>query len=307
MLVLLCWAALCLSASHAQETSLSWKLKQGDQFRVETTKLSKRTSKLDSRISTVRSKVTIEFNWAVDSIDDAGNATITQEVTRFSIDIGDPAVPLQAITYASDDLPADLTTAMRKLQRKSKPLVGLKCIVAMTKNGEITSVQLDSDSDKKLEKLTNAPNLKALFSKESLEKISRDFSLNAVPVSADPTGWSKTEIRSGSFGDVSIDHKFSVGPAETIKGRKLIQIDIVSSLNQNATATDVDTKKPREKSKISQSLLSYAGSGAITFDQDGGYFSGSQFQTKIKSERQYREKVIMTSLENETRIKIEKK
>ena len=144
LLILLCWSALCLSASHAQETSLAWKFEQGDQFDVKTTKVSERTSTLDSRISTIRSEVTLEFSWTVNSVDDAGNATITQELTRFSIDIGDPAVPVQAITYASDDVPADLPSTMRKLQRKSKPLIGLKCVLKMGSSGEITSVQLDS-------------------------------------------------------------------------------------------------------------------------------------------------------------------
>ena len=305
LLVLICWATLCLSASHAQETPLAWKFKQGDEFQVKTTKLSKRTSTLDSRISTIRCDVSIEFNWTVDSIDDTGTATITQELERFSIDVGDPAVPAQAIKYASDDAPTDLPTPMRKIQRKSKPLIGLKCILTMASSGEVTSVQLDAASQKKLEKLTDAPNLKALFNKESLEKISSDFSLNAIPANADTTGWTKTEVQNSGFGKVSIDHEFSVGSSETIKGRELIEIDVVSSLTQKKT--DEATKKPTAKNEISQSLISYAGSGSITFDQAGGYFSGSQFQTKTKSERQYREKVIMTSLENETRIEIEKK
>ena len=304
-LVLICWSTLCLPAGHAQEASLAWKFKQGDQFQVETQKLSKRTSTLDSRISTIRSDVTIEFSWTVDSVDDSGTATITQELKRFSIDIGDPAVPSQAITYASDDKPADLPSPMRKLQRKAKPLVGLKCTLIMTSNGEITSIQLEPESQKKLDKLTKAPNLKALFSKESLKKLSNDFSQNAIPADASSTGWSKTEVQQGGFGEVSIDHQFSVGPAETIKGREVIEISVVSSLTPSET--DDTPEKPKAKNEISQSLISFAGDGSITFDQGNGYFSGSQFKTKIKSKRQYREKVIMTSLENETRIKIDKK
>ena len=305
LLVLTCWVSLWISVSHAQETPLAWKFKQGDQFQVETTKLSKRTSTLDSRITTVRSSVIIEFSWTVDSVDDSGAATLTQELTKFSIDIGDPAVPLQAITYASDDAPADLPTAMRKLQRKSKSMIGLKCILEMNSNGEITSVQLAPESEKKLDKLTNAPNLKALFSKESLEKLSADFSLNAVPADATTTGWSKTEVKRGGLGDISIDHKFSVSPAETIKGRKLIEVTVASSLTPTEAEGSLENLKA--KNEISQSLISFAGTGAITFDQDGGYFSGSQFKTEIESERQYREKVILTSLKDETRIKIEKK
>ena len=304
MLVLIGWTISCSPASHAQEKPLAWNFEKGDLFRVKTTKLSNRTSTLDSRISTIRCNVTLEFNWSVDSVDD-GDATITQELSRFSIDIGDPAVPSQAITYASDDVPADLSSAMRKLQRKSKPLIGFKCILEMNSNGEITSVQLDPDSKKKLEKLSNAPNLKSLFGKESLEQISSDLSLSAVPANAEPTGWSKTETKRGDFGQVVIDHMFSIGPAETIKGRKLVEVKIVSTINPSKT-DDASSTKPKAKNEISQSLISYSGDGLISFDQDGGYFSSSQFKTKIKSERQYREKLIMTSLENETRIEIEK-
>ena len=84
-----------------------------------------------------------------------------------------------------------------------------------------------------------------------------------------------------------------------------MKFTVASSLTP--TKTDDALKEPRAKNEISQSLISFAGNGSITFDVDGGYFSGSQFKTEIESERQYREKVIMTSLEDETRIKIEKK
>ena len=83
LVALICWATLSLSASHAQDTP-AWKFNQGDQFRVETTKLSERTSTLDSRIAATLSDVTIEFDWTVKSVDDSGTATITQEVKKFS-------------------------------------------------------------------------------------------------------------------------------------------------------------------------------------------------------------------------------
>ena len=107
------------------------------------------------------------------------------------------------------------------------------------------------------------------------------------------------------MGEISIDHKFSVGPSETIKGRKLIKVDIVSNLTPSAD-DDVE-KEPAAKNEITQTLTSLTGNGSLIFDVDGGYFSSSQFKTKIKSGRQYREKVIFTSVKNETRIKIDKK
>ena len=307
VLTLLCSTAFCLSVSHAQVATPAWQFSQGDQYQVETTKLSKRTSTLDSRITTIESEVVMLFDWTITAVDDAGTATVEQELKRFSIDIGDPAVPLQAIEYASDSVPNDLPAAMRKLQRKSKPLIGLKCIIQMASNGKVGSVELDPDSQKKLDKLENSPNLKALFSEESLKQMSDDFSLNAIPADADPAGWSKNQTQQGGFGEVSIDHKFSIGPVETIKGRKLIAIDVASSLTPSTDAEGSQTKKPAAKNEITQSLTSMTGNGSITFDVDGNYFSASQFKTKMKSERKYREKVIKTSLENETRIKTEKK
>ena len=304
LLLLLCWTVLGSASSHAQETKLAWKFKQGDQFQVEITKLSERTSTLDSRIAKMLTDVVLQFGWTVDSVDADGNATITQELKRFSISVGDPAVPTQAIEYSSDIAPAELPSTMRKIQRKAKPLVGLKCVLEMTCNGQITSVRIDAESQKKLAKLENAPNLQALFSNESLEKITSDLSLTAIPTDADPKGWSTTETRDGGLGEISVDHKFSVGPTETEKGRKLINIDVVSSLAQSV---EVAPKASAAKNEISQSLKSLTGNGLLVFDVDGGYFSSSQFKTKIKSERQYREKLILTSVENETRIKIEKK
>jgi len=305
LLLMLCWAILGANSSHAQETKLAWEFKQGDQFQVETTKLSERTSMLDSRITKMLTDVVLRFDWTVDSVDADGNATITQELKRFSISVGDPAVPEQAIEYSSDIPPVELTAKMRKLQRKAKPLVGLKCVLEMAGNGQITSVRLDAESQKKLAKLAKAPNLQALFSQESLERITSDLSLTAIPADADAAGWSKTETQDSDMGEISIDHKFSVGSSETVKGRKLIKVDIVSNLTPSAD-DDVE-KEPAAKNEITQTLTSLTGNGSLIFDVDGGYFSSSQFKTKIKSERQYREKVILTSVENETRIKIDKK
>ena len=304
-LLLLCWIFFGSASSHAQETTYAWQFKQGDQFQVETTKLSERTSTLDSRIAKMLTDVVLQFDWTVNSVDANGKATITQELKRFSISIGDPAVPIQAIEYSSDVDPAELTSAMRKLQRKAKPLIGLKCVLKMASNGQITSIRLDAESQKKLVKLKNAPNLQALFSKESLEKITNEISLTAIPADATPEGWSKTETRDSGLGEISIDHKFSPGPSETIKGRKLININIVSNLTPSAVAAA--EKESTAKNEISQTLTSLTGNGSLIFDVDGGYFSSSQFKTKIKSGRQYREKVILTSVENETRIKIDKK
>jgi len=236
VLTLLCSTAFCLSVSHAQVATPAWQFSQGDQYQVETTKLSKRTSTLDSRITTIESEVVMQFDWTITAVDDAGTATVEQEL-----------------------------------------------------------------------KLENSPNLKALFSEESLKQMSDDFSLNAIPADADSAGWSKTQTQQGGFGEVSIDHKFSIGPVETIKGRKLIAIDVASSLTPSTDAEGSQTKKPAAKNEITQSLTSMTGNGSITFDVDGKYFSASQFKTKMKSERKYREKVIKTSLENETRIKTEKK
>ena len=181
--------------------------------------------------------VVLQFEWTVDLVDAAGNATITQELKRFSVSIGDPAVPTQAIEYASDIAPAELPSAMRKLQRKAKPLIGLKCVLEMTSSGQITSVRIDAESQKKLAKLEKAPNLQALFSKESLEKIANDLSLTAISADADTAGWFKKETRDSGLGEVTVEHVFSVGPSETVKGRKLVSVDVVSSLLSSAYDT----------------------------------------------------------------------
>jgi len=250
LLLLLCWTTLGSASSYAQETKLAWKFKQGDQFQVETTKLSERTSTLDSRLAKVFSDVVLQFDWTVDSVDSDGNATITQELKRFSISIGDPAVPAQAIEYSSDAAPAELPSAMRKFQRKAKPLIGLKCVLQMTSNGQVTSVSIDAESQKKLAKLEKAPNLQALFSKESLEKITSDLSLTAIPDDAAPAGWSKKETRDSGLGEVSIDHTFSVGASETVKGRKLVNVDVVSSLL--SSADDTTENEPAANHAVSQ-------------------------------------------------------
>ena len=310
---LMAWAvAFVLGADLSQEVSaqdadksssaIAWRLEDGDEFQVKVTQSSNRKSQLDSRITVIESKVDLDFDWRVTAVADDGLATIEQVLKRFSVNVVDPAVPGQAVQYASDADQSQLSSAMRKLLRKSKPLIGLKCEFQMLPNGKIESVQLSESAKSTLAKLPVTSKLRTLFSGDSLEKTLSQVSL-VLPADAKPgKQWKSQDATDTAFGNVELVHSYEIG---TPDARGLVEVVSQVKRQTENGGDDADDEQAANESQLN--LLSLAGGGSMSFDVQDGYFKSSQSQRTVSTSRKYREKTILTTVKSETQFKIQKK
>jgi hypothetical protein len=300
--------------ARSQSESPAWEFKTGDRFTVTTTKSVKRTSKLDSRVTTVESDVELQFAWNVIDVSENGNAKIEQSLEKFSIRVGDPAVPRQAIAFASDSNPQELSPALRKLQRRAKPMIGLATKFSMQTKGTIQDIVLSDESVAKLKKLDDSPRLQALFDESVLKQSMSSFSLNAVPAELVGGRWSKRENKNDG---TIVQHEFVLGDAVQIKDRKMATISVTTTQVLPKKDSPVEgagsrsepekEEKATDKNQIVQNVISVLGNGKINFDTEARYFPSSEYISTIVSERKYREKILSTTVKSSTRMKIEKR
>lgn len=305
-LALVCGLSFFAGQSAQAQTEAdvpAWKIEQADEFSVLVTKQVRRTAKLNSKVTVVESEVGLRFDWKVVEVSQEGEAKVEQVLTRYSIQVGDPAVPRQAIAFASDDQPADLAVAIRKLQRRTKPLVGLKSTFLMKANGQIRDVVLADESKAKLEKLEDSPQVQSLLDEDALREAMSAFTLNVVPDKMDAGRWSRSDVKDDGS---EIKHEFQLNDPVQIKNRAIATIEVKSTMLDSGDSNSDDDQAEAKKNQILQTLVSLTGSGQVDFDVEAGYFPNSSYTSTAVSERKYREKTIKTTVESSTQIKIEK-
>lgn len=280
--------------------SPAWKLKLGDHFVVSVVKQVQRTAQLNSKVTVVQSEVQLRFDWKIVEVAQDGTAKIRQVLEQYAISVGDPAVPRQAVAFASDDSPQKLTPAIRKLHRRTKPLVGLESTFSMTAKGEIRDVVLSDESVAELNKLEDSPQVQALLNEGALEEAMRSFSMNAMPEKMEAGRWSRRESQGSG---VEVQHSFQLNDAVQIKNKKIATIDVQSSL---LSSGDANEKTKAKKNQVLQTVISLDGTGGFDFDVDAGYFPSSEYRSTVVAERKYREKIIQTTVVSTTKMKIEK-
>jgi hypothetical protein len=289
--------------AQAQGDVPAWKFKTADAFTVAVTKQVQRTAKLNSKVTVVESEVGLLFDWKVVEVSDEGTAKIEQELTRYSIRVGDPAVPRQAISFASDDPPSALAVPIRKLQRRTKPLIGLKSTFSMSASGAISDVVLADESKSKLKKLEDSPQVQSLLDEDALREAMSAFNLNVMPNEVNAGKWSRSEVKNDG---AEIQHDFRLGDPVQIKDRSIVAIEVKSKMAESNGSKLADKKLEAKKNQILQTFVSLAGSGQVDFDVEAGYFPNSKYLSTAVSERKYREKTILTTVESSTQMKIEK-
>jgi hypothetical protein len=135
---LLAGLLVCLAqAGLAEEVELAWKLKAGDRFKV--TRLQQTVSHTSVASKPVRTSVatTVAMTWNVDSVDDKGEAAITQSLDQISVtmDAGNGVVIFDSSAVGKP------TGVVKTLADGVAPFLGEKFTVTMSRRGEITALQ----------------------------------------------------------------------------------------------------------------------------------------------------------------------
>ncbi|MFK7766906.1 MAG: DUF6263 family protein [Mariniblastus sp.] len=286
--------------ANAQQ-DLKWQLTTGDQFTVTLVQTSDSKTNVDSRATEMNSSSTIVMDWNVTKVADNGDATIQQELVSIKVDVGDPAIPAQAVAYntASEEKPSKTS---RTLLKQVRPLIGLKFDVVMSARGEIKEVTLPQATADAIVKLPDAMKLKNLFSEKGLKDILGTSAI-VLPEGNLKSGesWKEESSLVTPFGQFNRVRKYTFNGMKTVDGHELAEFTL------DATMEKIEETGAAQTPESIGKLLKSAGSGILRLDVEGGYFTSSKINNEVQTERPYREKMITSVLTNEIQMRVEKK
>lgn len=313
-LLVFMWLIMTGTYAHGQDAArqLRWKFTEGDRYVLNLTQTNVSKTAIDSRDSTVTATTDLRFDWTVLSVDEAGKATIEQSLAAIKVSVADAKRPKQAIYYDTDSN-EKVSSASKKLLRQVQPLIakmvtgedgvgkpdGIRFLVTMTPRGKIESVTLPEEAETRINELPQALNLRALFGKQGLTELLGASNV-VLPESDATETWEVTQARPTAFGEFKRTHRYSIGSTRSVDGVEFQEILLATQ------AEPVETD-PTTGEQSSKRLKSFSGSGSLQFDLDNGYLAQSRSHNTIETETDYREKVILTTVDNSIEMTLTKK
>ena len=293
------------SQSLAQSEPTSWKFAVGDRFEVTLNQTSSANTKVESRKTLIENATNLKMSWEVLNVA-KGIATIEQSILGISLDVNNPAIPAQAISFdtsASEDEAKEYSKSSKALLKQIKPLIGLKFNVMMASTGEIKEVTLPPESTQVINQLPDTVRIRQLFSPEGLTGI---LGASAIvfpekPIEADAS-WVDNKSVTTPLGSFTSKRTYTVGGKKTVDGEELTEIQMEPTLVPEQATEESGSVE----SSLDAKLISFSGSGILLVDVEGGYLKSSSFENELKSERPYREKTIETAIKNQIRMTINK-
>jgi hypothetical protein len=291
------------SPAYGQAPALKWKLKPDDQFEVRLVQSSTSKTKVDSRETLMNNSTTIVIDWKVSEVAESGDATIEQSLKSIKLLVGDPAVPSQVISYDTA-LPNVGSKESQELLKQVMPLIGLRFDVVMSPWGEIKAVSLPEETKDVLNQLPATMKLRALFSDQGLKDI-LGSSVVVLPEQEFKAGdqWTTETVTPTVFGNVKRKRTYTLVGTKTVDGREFAEFKMVASMEPDENGTEGQTKG----ASLNGSLISFSGTGQLMLDLDGGYFTFSEVQNRVETERPYREKMIQTEVTSRIEMSVQKK
>jgi len=281
------------------------KLAAGDQFQVRLNQTSSADTKVGSRQTLIENATTLEMGWNVLKVV-KGTAVIEQSILGISLDVNNPAVPIQAVSFdtsASDEEAKEYSKPSKALLKQIKPLIGLKFNVMMAESGEIKEVTLPPASAEIINQLPDTVRLRQLFSPQGLTEI-LGASAILFPEKAIESGgsWSDDKPVTTPLGAFTRKRIYTLVGKKTVDGKELTEIQMEPTLVPKQAAE----KEESVQSSLDAKLISFSGSGTLLVDAENGYLKSSSFENELKSERPYREKTIQTAVKNQILMTINK-
>ena len=309
---LICFAvAICFQSSAvAQQSTLRWEFKTGDQFQVQQQQQNGFVSKIGTRDRQINSDLTVYFDWNVTDVDQSGAATINQTLTRLVINSGAPgeklknaiAIDIDAATIAAAE--KDKKTALPRLPgisgkvlKRIVPLVGLTWVLKMGTDGKISSIDFDKPSAAAFAKLPSDDFTKVLDPQALKPALAKGFALPARKLTADDS-WKVDDQTEFSGGKVERETMWSV---ESLT-------DDLAKLKNSVTAKQQgEFEANPETAAEPMNLKGYTGSGELIFDRKAKFMRSRQVETELKSRTLYRTDKIDTTMKSSTRTTVTKK
>lgn len=297
LLVILFLSIAISNISLAQETndSMTWQLKEGDQFALQLEQKSISSTTVDRRTVRLISTTVVDFDWLVVSVDEDSNATIEQSIRDIRLQVENPEFPSQAVALntSSDQRPRRESL---NLLRQIEPLVGLRFIVQMSAQGKLLNVDLPEENLAVLEELPGTLNLQELLTSQGMNDL-WGSSIVTLPEDSQEMGdqWETTELADTPFGQFARIRQYTFTDTEVRNNQQYAMIALQTRQQLQQPSADPPG-----------TLLSFSETGKLVFNITHGHFTSSEITSEIETQFRYSNEIIRTKTENTFSMSLER-
>lgn len=264
--------ALAASRVSAEEgVALKWKFKPGQ--------VSYYTSSQDIKVNVkqgivaqeVLMKQTSDVRWEVESVDDDGNAHITQTIQRIRSESG-PAEDTVTFDSKDDQPPKDADESSIEALRAA---IDQPVYLVLDPRGKVLDVRLSEQFAQKIKESPQYGPLAAMFSRENLKQMasSSTIELPDEPVAKGSSWEQESTLADPIAGKQKLTTTYRYDGAEEHDGRRLEKISATAKISP------ADEKKLSPVTVKDQKL-----NGVIWFDRGSGRIDEMQMTIKMVSE-----------------------
>ncbi len=247
---------------------LRWAFKEGRKISVRMEQDMDVVMNIMGRKVTMLNDSSTYMTWLVDSIDDAGIATVKTTIDRAIIKIENSMTGKTSFDSASDE---ELSDSAKPLAAAYKPLLGVETITTMKTTGEVVDVKI---SEKALEGIQQA-SADGIIDKEMFEKLTRDASPSFPETVSSGDTWKRESEMKLPIGKLVLATTYKYEGTEMVDAKELhrigMEIEMKFALGPEAGGVSVD-------------IIEQKNSGFIHFDNKGGRIVATQMNQDMTME-----------------------
>lgn len=277
------------------QTTLRWKFVKGQQFVVHCGQQTEVETSVNNKPRRASLEMQMQLAWQVESVDDAGVATMQQSFTRLQLKTTAPET--EPVVYDSAATTKPTGTA-REIAAGISPLVGAKFTVQMDGRGNVVGVEIGDETKQALEKLPPDSQLKPLLSAEGLTNLFRlgGGQLPEKPVQSGDT-WPADNETETPLGTLVQQGLFTFVGQVPIGEKQFDKIELKATAKLRPKADAPVTLQKQEQTKT----------GTLLFNTDAGHAVVSETKLTSQSVRPFRDNQVQVRLDSTTKIEVELK
>jgi hypothetical protein len=284
-----------VSKSPQEDVLFRWRLQRDNLLTYELKQETSVSSEIDGRRQRTDVAMSLFMDArVVDAID--GVASIEQSVTRVTLKLSTPeAGGIKTIEFDSDS--AKQTPGLaEQLASQIKPLIGSTFTVKMTERGDIVSIDIPNTTMDRLREAPSSMQLRKVLTVDALKQLFGDTAV-VFPEQAPAVkeSWQLTDSVQNAIGTIERKHTFTNQGEKQIGGKSAYEISV---------KTEIAVEQPGENEAR---VDDFQGEGLIWFDPNEGIVTEGEVRNRLETSRSYRDKIIHTTVDSLTEIKVARK
>ncbi len=292
---------LVTANAYCQEASaLVWKFAKGETFAITMQQTSSVETTVDRRTVNHSTEMTLKMNWLVESVDTNQVARIKQTITGVNLSMIMPSSEGPKVIEYDSSSEARPTGDAARIAESFGRLINQPVFVSVTPRGEITAVDIPSET---MESIREMPGSMEGRQSLSLESIRNMFRQANVVLPEEPIAPNDSWTAEKTF--ELPPQAFNQKTTYNFSGNHTDESDVTVAVVNFSSVLDVQQDKNEANSaqlKITEQSLT----GELRFDANAGFCHASNSETLIKTQATYRDMQIRTTVNSQLNVSFEK-